>query len=105
MLTHFPRQQVPKQKTLFKWIKSVVSVLYHLVHRIENILRYKDVVKSAFIDVEGAFDNTVFDSIKTAAESRHIEPETVEWITRMLECRIVRSRGCFIASAVFTCYR
>jgi hypothetical protein len=39
----------------------------------------------AFIDVEGAFDNTGFDSIRAAAERSDIEPETVEWIIRMLE--------------------
>jgi hypothetical protein len=52
-------------------------------------LRYKELMISAFIDVEGALDNT--SSTKAAAERKHIDPETVEWIIRMLECRIVRS--------------
>jgi hypothetical protein len=39
---------------------------------------------SALIDVEGTFDRN--------PEKKHIEPETVEWIVRMLECQIVRSR-------------
>jgi hypothetical protein len=56
-----------------------------------------------------------FCSIRRAAERRHFDLETVEWIIRMLECRILRSRfarsnkdhkklpprGCFIASSVF----
>jgi hypothetical protein len=41
---------------------------------------------AVFIDVENAFDNTGFDSIRAAAERRHIEPKTEEWIIRMLEC-------------------
>jgi hypothetical protein len=60
--------------------------------RIENALRYKQVTMSAFINVEDAFKNTGFISIRTAAERRHIEPQSVEWIIRMLECQIVRSR-------------
>jgi hypothetical protein len=55
--------------------KSTVSALHHLVARIEV-----------------AFDNTGFDLIKVAAERRHIEPETMKWIIKMLEYRIVRSR-------------
>jgi hypothetical protein len=34
---------------------------------------YKKVAMSAFIDVEGVFNNTGFDSVKAAAERRHIE--------------------------------
>jgi hypothetical protein len=37
---------------------------------------------SAFIDVEGVFDNTGFDSIMSAAERKQIDPE----IIRILEC-------------------
>jgi hypothetical protein len=65
---------------------------HYLVCRIENALRYKEMVISVFIDVESVIDNTGFDSIMAAAGRRHIEIETVEWIIRMLVCRIVRSR-------------
>jgi retron-type reverse transcriptase len=47
---------------------------------------------AAFINVEGAFDNTGFDSIRAVAHSRHIDQETVEWIIQMLERRIVIAR-------------
>jgi hypothetical protein len=47
---------------------------------------------SASINVEGAFDNTGYDSIRAAAEGKHIEPETVEWIISMLECQIIGSK-------------
>jgi retron-type reverse transcriptase len=50
------------------------------------------VALTAFIDIEGAFDNTGFESIRAAAERRQIEPETVEWITAMLESRIVTAQ-------------
>jgi retron-type reverse transcriptase len=50
------------------------------------------VALAAFIDVEGAFDNTGFDSFRAAAQSRHIDQETVERIIQMLERRIVIAR-------------
>jgi retron-type reverse transcriptase len=43
----------------------------------------------SFVDIQGAFDNTRFESIRAAAISRHIDPESVKWIIGMLECRIV----------------
>jgi hypothetical protein len=65
-----------------------MSALHHLVRRIENTLRYNELTISAFIDVEGTFDNTGFGSIRPATERRHIEPETVEWIIRYLNVKL-----------------
>jgi retron-type reverse transcriptase len=47
------------------------------------------VALTSFVDIQGAFDNTGFESIRAPAVSRHIDPESVEWIIGMLECRIV----------------
>jgi hypothetical protein len=44
--------------------------------------------EEAFIDVEDAFHTTGFDSIWSTPERRKIDPGTVEYIIRMLECRI-----------------
>jgi retron-type reverse transcriptase len=41
------------------------------------------------MDIQGAFDNTGFESIRTAAVSRQIDPESIKWIIGVLECRIV----------------
>jgi hypothetical protein len=43
--------------------KSTASSLHHLVTNIEEALRYKEVALSAFVDIQGAFDNTGFESI------------------------------------------
>jgi Reverse transcriptase (RNA-dependent DNA polymerase) len=69
--------------------KSTVSALHHLVTKIGKALRYTEVALSSFVDIQGAFDNTGFESIRAAAVRRHIDPESVEWIIGMLECRIV----------------
>jgi Reverse transcriptase (RNA-dependent DNA polymerase) len=85
--------------------KSTVSALHHLVTKIEEALRCKEVALSTFVDNQGAFDNRAIESIKPAAVSRQIDPESVEWIIGMLECRIftadlgeeqetVKTRGC-----------
>jgi hypothetical protein len=55
--------------------KSTVSVYTTLF---ENAIRHKKVTLTAFIDIESAFDNTSFESIRAAAERRQIEPGTVE---------------------------
>ena len=58
----------------------------------ENAIRNRQVALAAFIDIEGAFDNTGFESIRAAAQRRQIESETVEWILAMLRCRIVTAQ-------------
>jgi Reverse transcriptase (RNA-dependent DNA polymerase) len=73
----------------YQALKSTVSALHHLVTKIEKALKYKEVALSSFVDIQGAFDNTGFESITAAAVSKQIVPELVEWIIGMLECRIV----------------
>jgi hypothetical protein len=53
---------------------------------VENAIRHKQKALAVFINIKGAFD------IRTAAESRQKEPDTVEWIIAMLECRIVTAQ-------------
>jgi Reverse transcriptase (RNA-dependent DNA polymerase) len=89
---HLIRQPLHSKQFAYQAGKSTISALHHLVRKIENAIKYKEVALAAFIDVEGAFDNTGFDSIRAAAQSRHIGPETVEWIIQMLERRIVIAR-------------
>jgi retron-type reverse transcriptase len=43
----------------------------------------------AFQDIEGAFDNTSFNTINTAARERGLEETCCRWIRSMLECRLV----------------
>jgi hypothetical protein len=41
------------------------------------------------VDIQGSFNNTRFESIRAVAVSGQIDPESVEWIIGMLECRII----------------
>ena len=45
----------------------------------------------AFLNVEGAFDNTSYNSIDKAARERGIDPNITKWISNMLKCRVVKS--------------
>jgi hypothetical protein len=58
-----------------------------MVTRIENAIVHKDIALGAFLDIEGAFDRTLFDIITKAAERHGIEPPVCRWICAMLESR------------------
>jgi hypothetical protein len=47
------------------------------------------IVLGAFLDIEGAFDNTSFNTIITAIRECGLEETCCRWIRSMLECRLV----------------
>jgi hypothetical protein len=67
------------------------TALYQVVQRLEKSLEYKEVVLGAFLDIEGAFDNTSFDAIITAARKRGLEQTCCRWIRSMLEGTLVHT--------------
>ena len=91
-LQHLKRHSLHPKQFAYQAGKSTVSPLHHLVRKVENAIRNRQVTLAAFIDIEGAFDNTGFESIRAAAQRRQIESETVEWILAMLRCRIVTAQ-------------
>ena len=52
---------------------STDTVLYRVVLRLEKCLKHKEIALGAFLDIEGAFDNTSFNAIITAARERRLE--------------------------------
>jgi hypothetical protein len=56
--------------------KSTDTALHNAKTRIENGIEHKDIALGAFLDIEGAFDRTSFDTIKQAAERHGIELES-----------------------------
>ena len=71
--------------------KSTETALHRLVTMAEKALETKEVLLAAFLDVEGAFDNTPFESITRAAGELGIDATSCRWIDCMLRSRIVRS--------------
>jgi hypothetical protein len=69
--------------------KSTISALHLLASIIENTLRNGEIALSAFIDIEGAFNNTTHSSIQEALEHRGVDIYITKWIMSMLTNRRV----------------
>lgn len=67
--------------------KSTETALHLLVNSIEKSIDDKEITVCIFIDIEGAFDNTTYDSISIATLSRGIDESTSDWIKSMLLSR------------------
>ncbi|KAI5750827.1 hypothetical protein M8J77_001575 [Diaphorina citri] len=59
--------------------KSTDTALHKLVHTIENSLENKEIALGAFLEIEGAFDNTSFNSIIKAAKEKGLNPWRYEY--------------------------
>ena len=69
--------------------KSCEMAVHELVSRCKKTLRYKEIALGAFLDIEGAFDNTTFASITAAMEKRGLSPLVRNWVNDMLKSRTV----------------
>jgi hypothetical protein len=67
--------------------KSTETALHNVVTCIENAIKHRDIAFGAFLDIEGAFDITSFDTIKQAAVRHSIDPTICRWVSAMLESR------------------
>jgi hypothetical protein len=71
--------------------KSTDMALNNLVENITTSLQNREIAVAAFLDIEGAFNNTLPDSLHVAAMSRGIEPVVCNWIKAMLGSRLMSS--------------
>jgi hypothetical protein len=51
---------------------SIEPTIFQVVQRLEKPLCHKEIALGAFLDTEGAFDNTSFNAITTAAREREL---------------------------------
>jgi len=70
---------------------SIETVLFQVVERLEKSLKHKEIALGTFLDTKGAFDNTSFSTIITAARERGLEETCCRWVTSMLESRLVHT--------------
>jgi hypothetical protein len=70
---------------------STETALFQVVRRLEKCLEHKEIALGAFLDIEGAFDNTSFKTIITAARERGLEETCCRWNEFMLEGRLVHT--------------
>ena len=68
--------------------KSVETALHQLVVRVEKMLDQQEIALGAFLDIEGAFNSTSYDTMCDALV-RHGSTDTiVRWIRATLEGRV-----------------
>jgi hypothetical protein len=60
--------------------KSTETALHNVVTRIKNVIKHKDLALGAFLDIDGAFDITSYDTIKQAAKRHGNEPAICRWM-------------------------
>jgi len=68
--------------------KSVETAFHHLVVRVEKALDQKQIALGAFLDIEGAFNNTCYDTMCDALVRHGSEYTIVRWIKANLERRV-----------------
>jgi hypothetical protein len=69
--------------------KSVETALHQLVVRVENALDQQEIALGAFLDNEGAFNNTCYETMCDALVRHGCEHTIVRWIRATLEGPVV----------------
>jgi hypothetical protein len=67
--------------------KSTETALHHVITHIEEAVENSEVTLGAFLDIEGAFDSTSFDTITKAAKRHGLGDTISRWIGSMLGSR------------------
>ena len=79
----------PLHEYQFAYIKgkSTELALHHLTSKVEKAMDIGNIALGAFLDIEGAFDNTGYDSISNALRNKNVDTSVNSWIRAMLESR------------------
>jgi len=68
--------------------KSVDTALHQLVVWVEKALDQQEIALGVFLDIEGAFNNTSYDSMCAALTRREVDRTIIRWIRATLEGRL-----------------
>jgi len=79
----------PLQRTqhAYRTGRSTDTALYHLKSLIEDSLTHKEVAVCAFLDIQGAFDNTSHEAVNASLSRRGLDAKTSRWIKSLLASR------------------
>ena len=69
--------------------KSTITAVHKLSATIEKAFESKQFCLTAFLDVEGAFDNTSYEVIQRALQTHCVHPEIISWVISMLKNRVL----------------
>jgi hypothetical protein len=70
---------------------STETALFQVVYRLGKSLSHKEIALGAFMDIEGAFNNTSFNTITMVVRQRGLEKLCCRWVRSMLESRLVHT--------------
>lgn len=70
--------------------KSTETALLCLIDRVEKALQDKQIALCAFLDIEGAFDNTPIYSLIRGLTTKNVDATTIKWIEAMLSTRTIK---------------
>lgn len=76
-----------KQQFAYQEGKPSVTALHKLVTKFEKSFNAKEIVLSAFLDIERAFENSSHNSIATAMMKRGFSKCVIDWVNEMLTKR------------------
>jgi hypothetical protein len=68
--------------------KSVETAPHQLVVRVEKALDQQEIALGVFLDIEGVFNSTSYDSVCTALARHGVDYTIVQWIRATLEGRL-----------------
>ena len=68
--------------------KSVETALHQLAVGVEKALDQQEIALRVFLDIEGAFNNTSYDSMRAALARHGVDHTIVRWIRATLEGRM-----------------
>jgi hypothetical protein len=70
---------------------STETALFQVVYRLEKPFKHKEITLDAFLDIEGAFDNTPFHAVVEAARGGGFEEVCCRWVGSMFDSRLVHN--------------
>ena len=71
--------------------RSTETALYQLTSRIQDSLNARETCICAFLDIEGAFDNTSHTTVSLSLTKRNVNSTIADWIDAMLHTRTAES--------------
>lgn len=89
---HLIEAPLSKFQFAYQTGKSTETALHLLVSKIEDSLETKEITLAAFLDIEGAFDNASYSSIKRAMERHGFDRSISNWIHAMLISREITAK-------------
>lgn len=73
--------------------RSTETALYQLTTHIQSSLDSRETCICAFLDIEGAFDNTSHTTVRRSLTERNVNKTVVDWIDAMLNTRTAESKA------------